>query len=124
MSKKLEFTHKDYTKCDSIRIYIENATLELKKEDYKIINEFEKTDFDYKKAVVELQPDLCKLMNKIEEQINKHLKINKIPPITIIYRNKVYCKTNFDNPSNISKITVVNIWISKEKKPYPQIWLM
>ena len=124
MSKKLEFTHKDYVKYDSMRIYIENATLELKKEDYTIINEFEKTDFDYKKAVVKLQPDLCKLMNKIEEQINKHLKINKIPPITILYRNKVYCKTNFDNQSDISKITVVNIWVSKEKKCYPQIWLM
>ena len=124
MSKKLEFTHKDYVKYDSMRIYIENATLELKKEDYTIINEFEKTDFDYKKAVVELQPDLCKLMNKIEEQINKHLKINKIPPITILYRNKVYCETNFDNQSDISKITVVNIWVSKEKKCYPQIWLM
>ena len=43
MSKKLEFTHKDYVKYDSMRIYIENATLELKKEDYTIINEFEKT---------------------------------------------------------------------------------
>ena len=124
MNKKLEFTHKDYVKYGSMRIYIENATLELKKEDYRIINEFEKTDFDYKKAVVELQPDLCNLMNKIEAQINKHLKNNnEIPRITIIYRNKVYCKTNFDNPSDINKITVSSIWVSKEKKCYPQIWL-
>ena len=124
MSNKLEFTHKDYTKYGSIRIYIENATLELKDEDFTIVNEFEKTDFGYKKAVVELQPDLCKLTNKLEEQINKHLKINKIPPITILYRNRIYCKTNFDNPSDISKITIVNIWVNQKKKPYPQIWLM
>ena len=124
MSKKLEFTHKDYVKYGSMRIYIENATLELKKENFRIVNEFVKTDFDYKKAVVELEPDLCKLMNKIEHQINIHLKTNKILPITIIYRNRVYCKTNFDNQSDISKIKVENIWVSKEKKCYPQIWLM
>ena len=107
MSKKLEFRHKDYVKYGSMRIYIENPTLELKDKNFRIVNEYEKTDFDYKKAVVELEPDLCILMNKIEAQINKHLKNNnEIPRITIIYRNKVYCKTNLDNPSEISKITV------------------
>ena len=64
-------------------------------------------------------------MNKIEAQINKHLKGNNmIKPITIIYRNRVYCKTKLDNPSDISKISVLNIWVSEEKKVYPQIWLM
>ena len=125
MSKKLEFTHKEYVKYGSMRIYIENATLELKKENFRIINEFEKTDFDYKKAVVELQPDLCNLMNRIEAQINKHLKGNNmVKPITIMYRNKVYCKTKLDNPSEISKITIANIWVNKEKSSYPQIWLL
>ena len=125
MNKKLEFTHKDYVKYGSMRIYIENATLELKKENFRIVNEFEKTDFDYKKAVVELQPDLCNLMGKIEAQINKHLenKDKTLPTITILYGNKVYCKTNFDNPSGISKITIKNIWVNSEKKAYPQIWL-
>ena len=125
MSKKLEFTHKDYKKYGSMRIFIDNATLELKKENFRIVNEFEKTDFDYKKAVVELEPDLCTLMNKIEAQINKHLKGNNmIKPITIIYRNRVYCKTKLDNPSDVSKISVLNIWVSEDKKVYPQIWLM
>ena len=125
MSKKLEFTHKDYEKYGSMRIYIENAILELKKEKFRIVNEFEKTLFDYKKAVVELEPDLCNLMNKIEAQINKYLKNNnEIPRITTIYHNRVYCKTNLDNPSEISKITVSSIWVSKEKKVFPQIWLM
>ena len=125
MSKKLEFSHKDYVKYGSMRIFIENATLELKKENFRIVNEFEKTDFDYKKAVVELEPDLCNLMNKIEAQINKHLKGNNmIKPVTIIYSNKVYCKTELDKPSDISKISVLNIWVSEDKKVYPQIWLM
>ena len=94
MNEKLEFTHKYYNKYNTIRINIENGSLKLKEEDFRIINEIEKMDYDYRKAVVELeQPDLCKLMNKWETQINKHLKGNKIPPITILYGNKIYSKT-------------------------------
>ena len=123
MSKKLEFIHKDYIKYGSMRILIDNATIELKTEDFRIINGIVKTDYEYKKAVVELEPDLCKLMNKIEFQINTYLKTHKIPPITLIYLKKVYCKTNLGDPSNASKITVENIWVNDEKKCYPQIWL-
>ena len=64
MNEKLEFTHEYYNKYNTIRINIGNGSLKLK-EDFRIINEIEKTDYDYRKAVVELeQPDLCKLMNK------------------------------------------------------------
>ena len=124
MNEKLEFTHKYYNKYNTIRINIENGSLKLKEEDFRIINEIEKTDYDYRKAVVQLeQPDLCKLMNKWETQINKHLKGNKIPPITILYGNKIYSKTYLDNLSNVSIIEIGSIWINAEKKPFPQLWL-
>ena len=124
MNEKLEFTHKYYNKYDTMRINIENGSLKLKEEDFRIINEIEKTDYDYRKAVVQLeQPDLCKLMNKWEAQINKHLKGNKIPPITILYGNKIYSKTYLDNPSNVSIIKIGSIWVNAEKKPFPQLWL-
>ena len=124
MNEKLEFTHKYYNKYDTIRINIENGSLKLKEEDFRIINEIEKTDYDYRKAVVQLeQLDLCKLMNKWETQINKHLKGNKIPPKTILYGNKIYSKTYLDNPSNVSIIKIGSIWINAEKKPFPQLWL-
>ena len=124
MNEKLEFTHKYYNKYNTIRINIENGSLKLKEEDFRIINEIEETDYDYRKAVVDLeQPDLCKLMYKWETQINKHLKNNKIPPITILYRNKIYSKTYLDNPTNGSIIKIGSIWINAEKKPFPQLWL-
>ena len=47
MNEKLEFTHKYYNKYDTIRINIENGSLKLKEEDFRIINEIEKTDYDY-----------------------------------------------------------------------------
>ena len=124
MNEKLEFTHKYYNKYDTIRINIENGSLKLKEEDFRIINEIEKTDYDYRKAVVQLeQTDLCKLMNKWEAQINKNLKGNKIPPITILYGNKIYSKTYLDNSSNVSIIKIGSIWVNAEKKPFPQLWL-
>ena len=124
MNEKLEFTHKYYNKYNTIRINTENGSLKLKEEDFRIINEIEKTNYDYRKAVVELvQPDLCKLINKWETQINKHLKGNKIPPITILYGNKIYSKTYLDNPTNVSIIKIGSIWINAEKKPFPQLWL-
>ena len=124
MNEKLEFTHKYYNKYNTIRINIENGSLKLKEEDFRIINKIEEMDYDYRKAVVELeQPDLCKLMNKWETQINKHLKGNKIPPITILYGIKIYSKTYLDNPTNVSIIKIGSIWINAEKKPFPQLWL-
>ena len=123
MNEKLEFTHKYYNKYNTIRINIENGSLKLKEEDFRIINQL-KTNYDYRKAVVELvQPDLCKLINKWETQMNKHLKGNKIPPITILYGNKIYSKTHLDNPTNVSIIKIGSIWINAEKKPFPQLWL-
>ena len=122
MNEILQFTHKYYNKYNTIRINIENGSLKLKEEDFK--NIIEKTDYDYRKAVVELeQRDLCKLMNKWETQINKHLKGNKIPTITILYGNKIYSKTYLDNPTNVSIIKIGSIWINAEKKPFPQLWL-
>ena len=53
MNEKLEFTHKYYNKYDTMRINIENGSLKLKEEDFRIINEIEKTDYDYRKAVVQ-----------------------------------------------------------------------
>ena len=42
MNEKLEFTHKYYNKYNTIRINIENGSLKLKEEDFRIINEIEK----------------------------------------------------------------------------------
>ena len=43
MNEKLEFTHKYYNKYNTIRINTENGSLKLKEEDFRIINEIEKT---------------------------------------------------------------------------------
>ena len=120
----LKFTRQDYVKYNSMRIYIDNAKLKLEKEDFRIINEFEETDYGYKKAVVELESNLCKIMCNIQQQINDYLKHNKLSLQTLIYKDKVYCKTKLDDKNYVNEIVVDNIWVNKEKKLFPQIWLM
>ena len=121
---ELKFTRQDYVKYDSMRIHIVNAKLKLEKVDFRIINEFEETDYGYKKAVVELGSDLCKIMCDIQHQLNVYLKRNRLPLQTLIYKDKVYCKTKLDDKNDVSEIVVDNIWVNKEKKLFPQIWLM
>ena len=120
----LKFDREDYTKYESMKIYIDNAKLKLGKEDFRIINEFEETDYGYKKAVIELETDLCKKMRNIQNQINKYLRRNRLPTKTFIFKNKVYCKTNLDDKNDVSEIEIESIYINKEKKVFPQIWLI
>ena len=124
MNEKLEFYHVSYEKYNTSRIIILNGSLKLKEENFRIINKIEETDYDYRKAVVELEQfDLCKLINNWETQINKYLKGQGIPPIKFLYGNKIYPKTKIDNPTDASVIKFKGVWINKEGKSFPQLWL-
>ena len=118
--KNLKFDSEDYEKYGTKRINIQNGFLILKKGDFITIKT-EKTKYGYQIAVLQLdQPDLHKLMKDWEAQINEYLKNEGIGPITILYGNKIYPKTNIRNTSSIK---IRNVWITNENKPIPQLWL-
>ena len=117
--KKLKFDSEDFEKYGAKRVNIQNGFLKLKKD--FIIIKTEKTKYGYQKAVLQLdQPDLHDLMKDWEAQINEYLKNEGIGPITILYGNKIYPKTHIHNTSSI---TIRNVWITNENKPFPQLWL-
>ena len=119
---KLEFHRVYYKRYDTIRINIRNGILVLK-ENCEVLK-IDETEYGYKKAVVQLhQSDLYDLMKNWEEQINKYLKGEGIPPITILYGNKIYPKTEIHNPTEASTIKIDSVWINAEKKPFLQLWL-
>ena len=92
MNEILKFDCEYYEKYNTKIINIENGILILN-EHCKVLK-IDKTKYYYKKAVVQLeQPDLCKLMKLWEKQINGYLEGEGIPPITIVYNNKIYPKT-------------------------------
>ena len=103
MNEILKFDRVYYEKYNTSRINIENGNLVLKKH-CKVLK-IDKTKYGYQKAVVQLdQPDLCNLMKLWETQINGYLKGEGIPPITIVYCNKIYPKTIIHNPTIASII--------------------
>ena len=122
MNEILKFDRENYEKYNTHRINIENGILVLK-EHCNVLN-IDKTKYGYQKAVVQLnQPNLCDVMKVWETQINGYLKNEGIPPITILYGNKIYPKTIISNPTKASTIKIKSVWFNDENKPFLQLWL-
>ena len=122
MSETLKFNRVYYKKNNTSKIKIKNGTLDLN-EDCEIVK-IDKTEYDYQKAVVELDDQvLYGLMSGWEDRVNKYLEEPGVTSVTILYDNKVYPKTYLDNPSNASVIKIKGVWINDENKPFLQLWL-
>ena len=122
MSETLKFIRIYFKKHNTSKIKIKNGNLILN-EDCDIVY-FDTTDYDYQKAVIELDSqDLYDLMSGWEDQINKYLEDQGLSPITILYENKIYLKTYLDDPSNASVIKIKGVRINDENKPFLQSWL-
>ena len=121
----LKFDRVYYEKYNNSKINIENGILVLKKvKEHCEVLKIDETKYDYQKAVVQLdKPDLCNLMKDWEVQINEYLKGEGIPPIKLLYGNKIYPKTIIHNPTDASIITIKSVWINGENKPFLQLWL-
>ena len=121
MSETLKFNRVYYKKNNTSKIKIKNGTLVLN-EDCEIVKN-DKTEYDYQKAVVELDDQvLYDLMSVWEDRVNKYLEEQGVTPLTILYDNKVYHKTYLDN-HNASVIKIKGVWINDENKPFLQLWL-
>ena len=122
MNEILKFDRVYYEKYNTSRIDIENGTLVIK--EHCEVLKIDKTKYGYQKAVLQLdQPDLCNLMKLWETHINGYLKGEGIPPITILYGNKIYPKTIIHNPTKASTIKIKSAWINDKNKPFLQLWL-
>ena len=122
MSETLKFNRIYYKKHNTSKIKIKNGTLVLN-EDCDIVK-IDKTEYDYQKAVVELDDqNLYDLMSGWEDRINKYLEDQGVTPVTILYDNRIYPKTYLDNPSNASVIKIKGVWINDENKPFLQLLL-
>ena len=118
----LKFDRVNYEKYDNSKINIENGILVLK--EHCEVLKIDKTEYDYQKAVVQLgQPDLCDLIKVWEVRVNEYFKGEGIPPIKILYGNKIYPKTLIHNPTDASIIKIKSVLVNNENKPFLQPWL-
>ena len=122
---ELNFYCVDNEEYKTKSVYVEDAIINIKEEDYKIIDRT-KTKFGYEKANIKIFNDELKNKLKIwEEQINEYLK-NEVGTraITILYGNRIYPKvsTLVGQEKEEIYIKIKSIWINKNNVPFIQLY--
>ena len=121
----LKFTRVNNEQYNTVSINIENAIIEIKKEDYYIFDT-QNTKFGYQKVNLKLDNnDIKEKLKSWEEEINEHLK-NEVGtgPIKILYGNKIYTKLSKKINQEEEKffIKISGVWINENNKPFVQLW--
>ena len=122
---ELKFYCVDNEEYKTKSVFVENAIIDIKEEDY-IITDRTKTKFGYKKADIRILKDDLKNKLKIwEEEINEYLK-NEVGTgaITILYGNRIYPKVSglIGQEKEEHHIKIKSIWINENNKPFVQLY--
>ena len=122
---ELKFYCVDNEEYKTKSVFVENAIIDIKEEDY-IITDRTKTKFGYTKADIRILKDDLKNKLKIwEEQINEYLK-NEVGTgaITILYGNRIYPKVLglIGQDKEEFQFKIKSIWINENNKPFVQLY--
>ena len=122
---ELNFYCVDNEEYKTKSVFVENAIIDIKEEDYIITNRT-KTKFGYEKANIKIFNDELKNKLKIwEEQINEYLK-NDVGTgaITILYGNRIYPKVSglIGQEKEEIQLKIKSIWINENNKPFVQLY--
>ena len=122
---ELKFYCVDNEEYKTKSVFVENAIIDIKEEDYIIIDRT-KTKFGYVKANIRILN--VELKNKLkiwEEQINEYLK-NEVGTgaITILYGNRIYPKVSglIGQDKEEFQFKIKSIWINENNKPFVQLY--
>ena len=122
---ELKFYCVDNEEYKTKSVFVENAIINIKEEDY-IITDRTKTKFGYTKANIRiLNVDLKNKLKIWEEQINEYLK-NEVGTgaITILYGNRIYPKVSglIGQDKEEFQFKIKSIWINENNKPFVQLY--
>ena len=122
---ELKFYCVDNEEYKTKSVFVENAIIDIKEEDY-IITDRTKTKFGYTKVDIRILKDDLKNKLKIwEEQINEYLK-NEVGTgvITILYGNRIYPKVSglIGQDKEEFQFKIKSIWINENNKPFVQLY--
>ena len=122
---ELKFSRVNNEQYNTTSINIENAIIEIKKEDYYIFDTQNKK-FGYRKVNLKLDNnDIKEKLKSWETEINEYLK-NEVgtSPVKIVYGNKIYTKLSkkINQEENKYFIKISGVWINENNKPFVQLW--
>ena len=122
---ELNFYCVDNEEYKTKSVYVENAIIDIKKEDYKIIRK-STTKYGYRKAdIIIFNDDLKDKLKIWEVQINEYLK-NEVGTgaITILYGKRIYPKVSSltEPDKEETQLKIKSIWINENNKPFVQLY--
>ena len=122
---ELKFTRVNNEQYNTVSINIENAFIEIKEEDYEIMDRLQ-TNFGYIKVKIKINND--DLINKLkswETEINEYLK-NEVGTnaVTIIYGGLIYSKFSslLGQEKKEHHIEIKSVWINENNEPFIQLY--
>ena len=121
----LKFTRVDNKEHNTISVYVENAVIDIKKEDFQILDRTP-TKFKYEKAHIMVHNDKIKDKLKLwEVQINDYLKCEVgAKASTLLYGNRIYPKVSglIGQDKEEIQFKIKSIWINEKNKPFIQLY--
>ena len=121
----LKFTRVDNKEHNTISVYVENAVIDIKEEDFQILDRTP-TKFKYEKAHIMVHSDKIKDKLKLwEVQINDYLKCEVLAKAsTLLYGNRIYPKVSelIGQDKEVIQFKIKSIWINEKNKPFIQLY--
>ena len=122
---ELSFNCVENVEYNTKSVYVENAIMDIKKEDYKISQKITNKFKQIKTVIIILNDEIKSKLKIWEEQINEYLK-NEVGTgaITILYNNKVYTKSMglIGQDKEERQLIIKSIWINEKNKPFVQLY--
>ena len=124
---ELKFSRVNNEEYNTVSINIENAIIDIKDEDYQIMDR-SKTKYGYIKENIRIINDDLKDKLKLwEVQINDYLKCEVgTGAVTLLYGNRIYPKVSdlVGQKKEEHHIKIKSIWINENNKPFVQLYLI
>ena len=122
---ELKFSRVNNEEHKTISVFVENAVIDIKKEDYQIMDR-SKTKYGYTKANIMIFNDDIKDKLKLWEiQINDYLKCEVgTGAVTVLYGNRIYPKVSdlIGQEKEERQFKIKSIWINENNKPFVQLY--
>ena len=122
---ELKFSRVNNEEYNTVSINIENAIIDIKEEDYKVMDR-SKTIYGYTKAnIIIFNDDIKDKLKLWEVQINDYLKCEVgTGAVTILYGNRIYPKVSglFGQEEVKYQFKIKSIWINEKNKPFVQLY--
>ena len=122
---ELKFSRVNNEQYNTVSINIENAIIEIKEDDYYIMDTYN-TKFGYRKANIKIiNEDLKDKLKTWETEINEYLK-NEVGTnaVTVLYGNRIYPKVSsmIRQEKEEHHIKIKSVWINENNKPFVQLY--